>query len=107
MPDFAGGEEKEKGVTSVVFAVVICTLFLFVVAVGIYIVIADRLNGMDAYRNKALRDQRDGYKLACEDNAKRFAILQKYAEQQGLKPSPDLMVVTPCTQPEPPEMAMK
>jgi len=95
-----GEDESQKGVTAVVLSIVICALVILGVILCAYTVVQDRMNGIDAYRNKELREQRDGYKNSCEDNFMRLQILQEWAKQQPVKPSPELLAQKNCTQPQ-------
>lgn len=95
-----GGEmNQQQGISTVVFTVVVCTIVILIFVAAGYVIISDWKNGIEAYRNKELRDQRDGYKSACEDMYKNFTIQQEWVRQQGLKPPPEVSFIKGCNQP--------
>lgn len=89
----------QAGVSTTTFAVVFCSVVIIILLAAAYVVVSDRINGLDAYRVREMRDQRDGYKSVCEENYKASAILKEWLMQQGIKPPPDLMVQKNCIQP--------
>jgi len=88
----------EKGVTNVVFAIVIGFIVIFVAIGIVYIVLSDRLNGLDAYRTKALFDNIKAQKEACDFNAMKLQAMQEWVRQQKGNPPPDLITIKPCLQ---------
>lgn len=89
----------EKGVTNIVFAIVVMGL-IFLILLGVaYIVVSDRLNGLDAYRTKALFDHIKEEHAVCEFNNEKLQSLQAWIRQTKGEPPPDLMVQKPCLSP--------
>ena len=87
----------EKGVTNVVFAITIGFVVIFIAVGIIYIVLSDRLNGLDANRTKALFDTIKVQKEACDlNNAHLQGIAEWIRQQPKLTPPPDLMINKPC-----------
>lgn len=90
-------DETDKGVTTVVFTVVIGFIVVFVLIIGGYQILADRLNALDAYRTMELMKQRDNLKADCEENFKTLSKAQEWLHQQtNLKPPLDIMTVKQC-----------
>lgn len=87
----------EKGVTNTVFAIAILGIVIFIAVGIVYIVLSDRLNGLDAYRTKALFDTIKAQKEACDlNNAHLQGIAEWIRQQPKLTPPPDLMINKPC-----------
>lgn len=65
-----------------------------------YLATQDRINGQDAYRVRALREERDGYRAACEENWKNHGGLIEWSRQVKGNPPAASLVQTPCIQAE-------
>ena len=89
----------EKGVTNIVFAIVVMGL-IFLILLGVaYIVVSDRLNGLDAYRTKSLFDHIKAEHEVCDENRTKLQSLQEWIRQTKELPPPDLMTNKPCLAP--------
>ena len=87
----------EKGVTNVIFAITIGFIVIFIAVGIIYIVLSDRLNGLDAYRTKTLFDAVKAQKETCDINNTHLQGITEWIRQQPkLTPPPDLMISKPC-----------
>ncbi len=92
-------ETGEKGVTNVVFAIVVMGLIFLILLGVVYITVSDRLNGLDAYRTKALFDHIKEEHQTCENNVEKLKTLQEWIRQTKAVPPPDLMTSKACPQP--------
>jgi len=62
--------------------------------------IQDRMNGIDAWREKAVRDQRDGYRKVCEENYDKYERLKEFLKQKKVDAPPDYLIEKTCVQPD-------
>ncbi len=90
----------EGGKLGTILAIIVLALSCYIAIAVLYIQFSDRANGIDAWREKAVREQRDGYRKACEENAVKFETLKKWLEQKKVDAPPDYLITKPCVQPD-------
>jgi hypothetical protein len=96
-PDETPGESGKLGT---ILAIIVLALSCYIAIAVLWVQFSDRANGQDAWREKGVREQRDGYRKACEENSIKFETLKKWLEQKKIDPPPDYLVLKPCVQPD-------
>lgn len=89
-------DENQKGVSSVVFTIVICTIILLVVACTIYINLMDKLNAIEAYKYSEQRRRAEEYRVICEENYGSIDLVTEWIRQQNLKPPAEFLKKRLC-----------
>lgn len=86
------------------FKIVLGFVLWAVVSIGVagfaWLSIQDRMNGIDAWRERAVREERDGYRKACEENLMIFEQLKEHLRQQKINVPPNFTTNKPCIQPD-------
>ena len=77
----------------------VLAFILFVAAFGFaYLAVMDRINGLDAYRNKAILDQRKEFHETCKINFDNAENLKEWIRQKNLKPPAEFMLQRQCSE---------
>jgi hypothetical protein len=90
------GENGQNGQASTPFIVALICVFFAVALAAVWIVLNDKLNANDAYRQTEMRRQRDNAIMICGNNLDSLQILQEWIRQQKLTPPPEGMKIKQC-----------
>jgi two-component system alkaline phosphatase synthesis response regulator PhoP len=87
---------EQNGGTVVPFATAIICILALVIVIAVYNNVLHKREEEAAYRFIEKRNELNQMKIICEYNWERTTILQKWLEQQGLKPPPETLIQKSC-----------
>jgi hypothetical protein len=91
---------SESGWMRTVLAFIVLSVAVFGVLGFGWVQIQDRMNGIDAWREKGVREERDGYRVKCEKNTVTFEKMKEYLRQNKINVPPDYLIIESCIQPD-------
>src|SRR5260221_10553661 len=99
-PGTSYSQNSQNGSIGGVLAFIVLSIAVFGTIGFMYLAFTDHMNGIDAWREKAVRDQRDGYRKVCEDNFDRFEKLKEYLNKKKADSPPEYVIDKNCVQPD-------